>query len=51
MKSHYRIHGIYVAYLACGNSGDEKVQMNLTISGDLSFHYWYQFDSEVLFVQ
>jgi hypothetical protein len=50
MKSQYKIHGIYIASAACGSSGDEKVQMNLTISGDLSFHHWYQFDSEVIFV-
>jgi hypothetical protein len=51
MKFQYIIHGIYIASAACGSSGDEKVQMNLTISGDLLFHHWYQFDSEVIFVQ
>jgi hypothetical protein len=51
MKSQYKIHGICIASAACGSSGDEKVQMNLMISGDLSFHHWYLFDSEVIFVQ
>jgi len=51
MKSQYKIHGIFIASAACGSSGDEKVQMILTISADLSFHHWYQSDSEVIFVQ
>jgi hypothetical protein len=51
MKSQYKIHDIYISYAACGSSGDEKVHMNLTMSVDLSFHHWYQFNSEVIFFQ
>jgi hypothetical protein len=51
MKFQYKIHGIYIASAACGSSGDEKVHMNLTISGDFSFDHRYQFDSEVIFDQ